>query len=49
MASIFECVENREREEDFELETNRNPDEIDSDDKTEDIQRRPEEFTPKVS
>ena len=45
MADILDWVGNREGEEDFELETNRIPYEIDSDEEIENIQLETEEDT----
>ena len=43
--AVLDWVENPEGEEDFELQTNKIPDEIDSDEGIEDIQPEPEEDT----
>ena len=45
VADILDWVENPKGEEDFQLETNKIPDEIDSDERIEDIQPEPEEDT----
>ena len=45
VADILDWVENPKGEEDFQLETNKIPDEIDSNERKEDIQPEPEEDT----